>query len=78
MKRMLREAIKLYDLGKEFTRRSPLRRYQHLDICLGSMIEWPSEEDRLVMITAKVRLQGILMSYGCAFYGGNAINILFA
>lgn len=68
-KNMVREAIKLYDLEKGYTSQSPealsaLERLFGLDD-----IEWPSEHDRLDMISEKVQfsLKRTLMSYGCVF-----------
>jgi hypothetical protein len=68
-KTMLRKAIKLYDLEKAFTSQSPeslsaLERLFGLDD-----IEWPSEHDRLSIISSKVEiaLKRTLASYGCVF-----------
>ena len=65
-KSMVREAIKLYDLEKGYTSQSP-EAISALECLFGlNDIEWPSEHDRLDMISEKVAfsLKRTLMLYG--------------
>ena len=63
---MVQRAIQLYDLEKSYDSQSP-EAMAKLECLFGiNNIEWPSEEDRLMIIAAKVQnsLKKVLLSYG--------------
>jgi hypothetical protein len=69
-KSMVQEAIKLYDLEKDYTSQSP-EALSGLERLFGiDDIEWPSEYDRMIMISEKVShsLKNTLRMYGCVFF----------
>jgi hypothetical protein len=67
---MVREAIKLYDLEKDYTSQSPKALSELERLFEMNDIEWPSEDDRMAMISKKVSnsLKGTLKSYGCVIF----------
>ena len=66
-KSMVREAIKLYDLEKDYTSQSPEALSELERLFEMNDIEWPSEDDRTAMIS-KISLKGTLKSYGCVIF----------
>ena len=67
-KSMVRKAIKLYDLEKDYTSQSP-EALSELERLFND-IEWPSEDHRMVVISEKVSVsfKRTLRSYGYVIF----------
>jgi hypothetical protein len=69
-KNMVRKAIKLYDLEKDYTSQSPEALSELERLFKINDIEWPSEDHRMAVISEKVSvsLKRTLRSYGYVIF----------